>query len=64
MALLSVGAEMHDGCRDAVCLPSNLKSIRVGKDRERDVPRIEIEGDGVLHKSLKKGFPIARQLYV
>ena len=53
MALLSVGAKMHDGHRDAVCLPSNLKSIRVGKERERDVPRIEIEGDGVLHKLLR-----------
>ena len=64
VALLSVGAKMHDGRRDAVRLPSNLKSFRVGKDRERDVPRIEIEGDGVLHKSLMRGFPIARQLYV
>ena len=29
----------------------------------RDVSLIEIEGDGVLHKTLR-GFPIARQLYV
>ena len=63
MTLLSVGPKMHYGRRDAVCLPSNLKSIRVGKDRERDVSLIEIEGDGVLHKTLRT-FPIARQLYV
>ena len=63
MALLSVGSKMHNGRRDAVCLPSNLKSIRVCKDRERDVALIEIEGDGVLHEALR-GFPIARQLYV
>ena len=36
MTLLSVGPKTHDGRRDAVYLPSNLKSIRVGKDRERD----------------------------
>ena len=52
MTLLSVGAKMHDGCRDAVRMPSNLKSVRVGKDREGNVTRIEIEGDRVLHKTL------------
>ena len=56
MALLSVGSKMHDGRRDAVRLPSNLKSIRVGKERERDVALIEIEGGGVLHETLR-GFP-------
>ena len=45
VALLSVGSKMHNGRRDAVCLPSNLKSIRVCKDRERDVALIEIEGE-------------------
>ena len=63
MTLLSVGVKMHDGCRDAVRMPSNLKSVRVGKDREGNVTRIEIEGDRVLHKTLR-GFPIAWQLYV
>ena len=55
MALLSVGAKMHDGRRDAVRLPSNLKSIRVGKDRERDVPRIEIGGWSA--SQIPEGFP-------